>query len=60
MPTVRETIEQLEDQLGFPIILLTAIDKTTGKPVDLRLRDLPIGGTLFVIQWLNDRLSTPG
>ena len=58
MPTVAETIDQLEDELGLPIILLTAIDKKTGVSVSLRLRDLPIGGIATVVAWLNARLST--
>ncbi len=59
MPIVRRTIEELEDSLGLPIVLLTSIDLTTQRPVQFRLRDLPLSGIVVVVQWLNDRLSTP-
>ncbi len=59
MPIVRRTIEELEDSLGLPIVLLTSIDLTTQRAVQFRLRDLPLSGIVVVVQWLNDRLSTP-
>ena len=59
MPLSQRTIEALEDELGLPIVLLTAYDNTTQKYVTLRLRDLPVTAIAAVVKWLNDRLSTP-
>ena len=59
MPTVHETIEQLEDEIGLPIVLLTAWDTTTQKSMSLLLRDLPLAARVFIVQWLSDRLSGP-
>lgn len=59
MPRIAHTIEQLEDEIGLPIVLLTAIDSTTRQTMVFRLRDLPVTGIAAVLQWLNDRLSTP-
>lgn len=50
------TIEEHEDRLGFPIVLLTHYDPKTGQTDVLRLRDLPLGAILVVIAWLNARL----
>lgn len=59
MPISRLTIDQLEDSLGLPIVIYTALDATTKQYVTLRLRDLPLGAIAVVVQWLNDRLATP-
>jgi len=50
------TIEELEDALGLPIILLSARDATTKKEMVFRLRDLPLPAMLIVIAWINARL----
>jgi hypothetical protein len=59
MPKVAQTLEQLEDAHGIPIVLLSARDATTGKYLELRVRDLPLVAIVVIVQWLNDRLSTP-
>jgi hypothetical protein len=58
MPRFNLTLAQHEDALGLPIILLIAIDRTTGKPMQLTVRDLPLTAIAQIVQWLNDRLST--
>jgi hypothetical protein len=50
------TIEQHEDAIGVPIILMTAWDATTRQYVQLRLRDLPLAGIVAVLAWMNARL----
>jgi hypothetical protein len=59
MPTTIETIDQLEDELGLPIVLMTALDRTTNTVMVFRLRDLPATGIAAILQWLNARRSTP-
>lgn len=56
MGVVRQTIEQLEDEIGLPIVLLTAWDSTTKTFVQFRLRDLPLTGIAAIVSWINDRL----
>lgn len=56
MGLIKQTIDQLEDELGLPIVLLTAWDPTTQKHVRLLLRDLPPVAIAVVVAWLNDRL----
>jgi hypothetical protein len=57
MPKFQDTIDQLEDKLGLPIVLLSAIDASTGQQVEFRLRDLPLTGIVAVVAWLNARQS---
>jgi hypothetical protein len=59
VPRIAKTIEELEDAHGIPIVLLTAWDATTRTYMIFRLRDLPLGAIVQIVQWLNDRLSTP-
>lgn len=59
MPTIRQTLEQLEDSLGLPIVLLEAIDATTGQHMILRVRDLSPACIVQIVAWLNARQSTP-
>jgi len=58
MPRFTLTLAQWEESHGLPIVLLTAIDKTTGKPMSLTVRDLPLAAIATIVQWLNDRAST--
>lgn len=58
MAQIRKTIAQLEDDLGVPIVLLVAFDQTTQTEMVLRVRDLPADAIVFVVAWLNARLST--
>lgn len=59
MPQVQETIAQLEDQVGVPIVVLTAWDRTTKTYMVLTVRDLGVLAVAQVVAWLNARLSTP-
>jgi hypothetical protein len=59
MPRVLLTLLQHEDAIGLPIIILEAMDRTTGKPMQLMARDLPVTAIAVILGWLNDRLSTP-
>jgi hypothetical protein len=59
MPQVQETIAQLEDQIGVPIVILTAWDRTTKTYMVLTVRDLGVLAVAQVVAWLNARLSTP-
>lgn len=56
MGLIRQTIEQLEDQMGLPIVLLVYIDPVTKAHTEFRLRDLPLTGIAAIVNWLNDRL----
>ncbi len=58
MPRIADTIEQLEDKLGLPIVLLVARDAATGTYQEFRLRDLPLAAIVVVVAWLNARQST--
>jgi hypothetical protein len=56
MGVIRQTIEQLEDELGLPIVLLTSQDPVTHAPVSLKLRDLPPIAIVFIVNWINDHI----
>jgi hypothetical protein len=55
VPRVR-TIEELEDELGLPIVLLSGIRFSDKQAVVFRLRDLPPSGILAVVAWLNQNV----
>jgi hypothetical protein len=59
MPKLAQTIEQLEDSMGLPIIVFTAFDETTKTYMSLRLRDLGVIAVANAVAWLNARSSTP-
>jgi hypothetical protein len=52
------TIEQFEDELGLPIVLLTGVNPVTKLPEVLTVRDLPVTGVLVVLRWLNQHRPT--
>lgn len=50
------TIQQFEDRMGIPIVLLSGWNANTNQFEQFRLRDLPATGILAVITWLNSLL----
>jgi 2-methylisocitrate lyase-like PEP mutase family enzyme len=59
MPKVQLTIDQLQDAVGIPVIVLIAMDQTTQTVMTLRLADLGVAAVAAAVAWMNARLSTP-
>jgi hypothetical protein len=50
------TIAQIEDAIGKPIVLLTAVRRSTGKVIQITFDDLPPVAQAAVLAWLNANL----
>lgn len=59
MPKVTLTLQQIEDAIGLPVVVMVAMDATTGQPMQLLLSDLGAIAIANAVVWLNARLSTP-
>lgn len=47
------TLDQWEDRLGLPIVLLQLYDPTLKQWFQLRVRDLPLTGIAYILQFIN-------